>query len=108
MLTAQEARRLQKESFTLRGRVVDAITAAAKRNESEVVIPRLNLSDKLRRELENKGYFINGNVISWYEISGDVKEDIKQALRSVDVEISDSTESASIISDGTNPNKEQK
>lgn len=65
MLTAAEARKLQLESFTLRGKVIDAITSAAKRNESEVVIPNLNLRHQVLTELETKGYFVQGNVISW-------------------------------------------
>lgn len=65
MLTAIEARKLQEESFTMRGRVLDAIRAAAKEDYSEVVVANLNLSPEDRKEFEKAGYFITGSLISW-------------------------------------------
>lgn len=108
MLTAQEARRSQKETFTLRGRVIDAINSTVKSNESEVTIKGLHLSEELSRELENKGYFVNGNVISWYEMES--KEELQEALAER-VSLSPEAEveaTSGVIGDMPDPNKEEK
>ena len=65
MITASEARRLQKEVYTLRGTIIDSINLAVKNNESQVSINNLNLTDNVRSELVNKGYLVQGNIISW-------------------------------------------
>tara|TARA_R110000851_G_scaffold78000_2_gene172047 strand:+ start:374 stop:598 length:225 start_codon:yes stop_codon:yes gene_type:complete len=67
--TAEDALELSigEESFTPKGKAVDAIRAAAKEGKTEVSIREMELSDEVVEEFINDGFMVTRNSIIWKE-----------------------------------------
>lgn len=71
MFTASDARKLQNapEIHHTKGQLIDFIKSSIKqdRNCTQVSLEGWNLSAQTKKELDDVGFLINNNILSWKE-----------------------------------------
>lgn len=65
--TAADATALTKSevSYTPKGKIIDAIKAAARNGRSEISVSNFRISDTVRDELKSVGFTVGVGGISW-------------------------------------------